>query len=83
MKNHDVSANFASIRRLLLQQVPPLQVLKDRQDLVELAGTRAAILGKRSVPYVSFASLMLKEKVARFHFYLIYMSNAFIRLHRP
>ena len=61
-----------SLHELLKVHLPPLQVRKDNQQVLELAGTKEAMQGKQKVDGFYFASVVRKPKDIRLYFFPIY-----------
>lgn len=66
------------LKETLKSQCPPLQVRKDGDAGMEVAGTIPAMQGKQKVDGFYFASIVPKPKDIRFYFFPIYThSEAF------
>lgn len=61
-----------TLKTILLECTPPLQVRKETDTLLELAGTKPAMQGKKKVDGFYFASVIPKPKDVRLYFFPIY-----------
>ena len=60
------------LKSMLLGHVPPLQVRKDNENVLELAGTKQRMQGRQMVDGFYFASIVPKPKDIRLYFFPIY-----------
>lgn len=68
----EISDIHQTLRQLLLDHVPPLQVKSDGEKGMEVAGTKVAMQGKQQVDGFYFASIVPKPKDIRLYFFPIY-----------
>lgn len=67
-----MSEIYQTLKELLLEQVPPLQVRHNDEKTFEVAGTKPAMQGRQKVDGFYFASLSPKPKDTRFYFFPLY-----------
>ncbi|XLS29562.1 hypothetical protein ACJD0Z_01790 [Flavobacteriaceae bacterium M23B6Z8] len=70
LKNKDEA--HKSLIGILTQQIPPLRIRKNSDDVFEVCGTKEAMQGKKKVDGFYFASVIPKPKDVRFYFFPIY-----------
>ncbi|PHN03260.1 hypothetical protein [Flavilitoribacter nigricans] len=68
----DLQEIESTLKNIMLECVPPLQVRKETPTLLELAGTRPAMQGKQKVDGFYFGSVVPKPKDIRLYFFPIY-----------
>lgn len=62
----------ATLKDMLRQHVPPLQVRIDKETQFEVAGTKPGMQGKQKVDGYYFGSVIPKPKDIRFYYFPIY-----------
>lgn len=68
----DVKEIQSKLHTILLECTPPLQVRKNTDEVLELAGTKPAMQGKQKVDGFYFGSVVPKPKDVRLYFFPIY-----------
>ncbi|MCF8366072.1 MAG: hypothetical protein K9H16_09835 [Bacteroidales bacterium] len=68
----EISEIQETLRNLILEHVPPLQVRQDNANGLEVAGTKEAMQGKQKVSSFYFGSIVPKPKDVRLYFFPIY-----------
>lgn len=68
----DLAEIQETLKLLMRDHVPPLQIRKDNENVFELAGTREVMQGKQLVDGYYFGSVVPKPKDIRLYFFPIY-----------
>jgi len=65
------------LKYCLKNQIPPLRINKEKEEIFEVSGTIKALQGKQLVDGFYFASVVPKPKDVRLYFFPIYTHPAF------
>ncbi len=68
----EISAIRTTLTDLLKEQVPPLKIRKEAENVFEVAGTKEVMQGKQKVDGHYFASVVPKPQDVRLYFFPIY-----------
>lgn len=68
----EIAEIYQTLKQLLLEQVPPLQLKHKEDRTFEVTGTKPAMQGRQKVDGFYFTSLSPKPKDIRFYFFPLY-----------